>query len=285
MPEVEKQVEKPVPLTSVDEILKAVRQKEINYASHFWVPSLKKEVRFKEINTSQQKRLAKSIIDSPVFNTEFIFTFFDILTENCVDDIDIEQLTIIDKVFIALGLRISCIGDTVDIELVPEEGADEIPVSIDLRQIYDIAKDTLTNIEDGIIESDIYEVHVGVPTLKTEFLLEKEMRNHVEDIEINSNSELRETIGTAFIGEVVKYIKGVSLKTDDGLREMTWDNFSFADRIMIIERFGSKLLKKVLKYTNSVKAETEKVELVNFKYNDKDYDRRLTIDGSFFIVS
>jgi hypothetical protein len=40
------------------------------------IPSLKRKVMFREVNTSQQKRLIKAIIDSPAYNTEFIFALF-----------------------------------------------------------------------------------------------------------------------------------------------------------------------------------------------------------------
>jgi len=285
MKELEKQNEQTKSISSIDEILKTVKQKEISYASQLWIPSLKKSVRFKELNTSQQKRLAKSIIDSPVYNTEFIFTFYDILKENCIEDIDISNLTVIDKLVIALGLRITCVGEMIDIDVTPNPDDEPIPVTIDLRDIYNIVKESVVNIDDDVVDSKIYKVTLGVPTLETEFLLETEMRSNVEKVEITTDKELRETIGTAFIGEIVKYIKGVSIKTDDGIREIIWSDFNFNDRITIIERFGTRLLKKILKYINTVKEETEKVELINFTYNDKKYDRRLAIDGSFFIVS
>lgn len=274
------------PITSVDQILNVVKSRETAYASHYWVPSLKKEVKFKELNTSQQKRLIKSIIDSPVYNTEFICTFRDILKENCIDQtVNIDELTIIDKLMLAIGLRTNCIGKDVAVEITPKEGVGTISVNIDLFKVFEIAKEKLTDIVPQIFNSNLYTVECNIPSIGTEFKLEKELRNKTSNIDIETNEELRKTIGEAFIGEVVKYVKAVTLKTDTGDVPVQWDNFKFADRIRIVESFGIDLLKNIVGYVNKIKEEVDKIELVQFVYEKETYTRRLSIDGNFFTIS
>lgn len=273
--------------TNVEQILATIKQNKDSYASNFWVPTLKRNVRFSEINTSQQKRLIKSIVDSPVYNTEFIYTLRDVLIENCIEpDVNIDSLTIIDKLLLALSLRICSIGANIDVEVVPEDGKKPVQVPINLMEVYEIAKNTLVNIEPKVIEDEMYIIECNVPTIGLELRIEKELRgiNNV-NVEIEDIRQLRETIGEAFISEIVKYITKVSIKTKEGNIAVTWDKFNFKDRIKVIGMFNSKLLKQIINYINTIKEEVNTIELVKFMYEDKSYERRLTIDGNFFMLS
>ena len=285
MPNQSKKQSKPKVLTDVTQILNVVQRQKTAYASNYWVPSLEKDVKFCEINTSQQKRLIKSIVDSPVYNTEFIQTFRDVLRENCTDDVDIDELTVIDKLLLALGLRISCVGNMIDLEIQPDPEEEPKAVPVDLMKVYDSAKKALTNIKAEMFEDKLFVVECNVPTIGTEYRLEREFRVDNENIEIETNKELRDTIGEAFIDEVVKYVSDVSLKSGDGITEITWNKFNFADRIQVVESFSTSLLKDIISFINNVKKETNKVEIAKFAVKKKKYDRRLTIDGSFFMIS
>ena len=68
-------------LESLESVLDLMDRVNETFAYGVWVPSLNKEIMFREINTSQQKRLIKSVIDSPIYHTEFIFTLRQILKE------------------------------------------------------------------------------------------------------------------------------------------------------------------------------------------------------------
>jgi hypothetical protein len=273
-------------ISSVEEITNIIKRKDASYASHYLIPSLGKEVPFDEINTAQQKRLVKSVIDSPVYNTEFIYTLRGILQENCQDDsIDIDKLTVIDKLVLAIALRIKSIGHTVGIEVETKDGAN-VNVDLELPKILEIALSTVSEIKDANFEDAYYKVTCTVPTVGTEYKIEKELRNNVNDIEIDNVEELRETVGEAFIGELVKYIKNVQVKGDDDvLIPVEWDSFNITNRIKVIETFKSSLLRNILEYINSVRAEIDKIELVNFDFAGEKYERRLSIDGGFFTIS
>jgi hypothetical protein len=273
------------PITSIDQINKIIKRKDVAYASHYAIPSLKKEVPFNEINTSQQKRLVKSVIDSPVYNTEFIYTFREILKENCQDPtIDIDKLTIIDKLVLALALRIKSIGENVDIEVQTKDGS-KVNVALEASKILQIALTTIEDTPPVIIEDSYYKIECSMPTIGMEYGLERELRNRVTNIEIEDVQELRKTVGDAFIGEIVKYISKVSIKDEDNLVPVLWQQFKFVDRIKVIETFKTGILKSVLAYINTIRKEVDKVELVKFEFGGENYERRLSIDGNFFTIS
>lgn len=274
-----------MPENSLDKILQAVKEDQQKYASNYWVPSTQDPVRLTEINTAQQKKLIKSVIDSPVFNTEFIYTFKEILEENVVGDTNINNLTVLDKLVLAIALRATCIGPTIDIEVTPENSDKSVSHTIDLIELYNKVKAGVEHITEEKYEIGNYRVVCSIPTIETEFRAEKELRQDSEKIELNSNKELRDTLGEAFISEIVKYIKNVEVKIQENFEDIQWNTLSFSDRIRVLETFNMKLLNSVIEYINKVKKEVDKVELINFKVGDKKYERRLTIDGNFFTIS
>lgn len=270
-------------LGSVMDVLNAAKAKDATYASNFWVPSLKREIRMKEMNTSQQKRLIKSIIDSPVFNTEFVFTMYEILKENCID-VDVNELTVIDKLLLALAMRITCVNNIMTAEVKTADGT-EVNVDIDLKNVYDIAKASLSDIEPKIVRDAEYVVVCSVPTIGTEYMVEKEMRKDVDKVTVDTPKQLRKVIESAFIDEIVKYVSKVSMVDGEVETPIDWKKFNYTDRIRVIETFKMGLLKQILEYINTVKAEVEKIEIVNFEVKGEKFVQRLEIDGNFFMVS
>jgi hypothetical protein len=272
---------------SIDSILKEITKNEDAYASGYWVPSLKREVRFRDINTSQQKRLAKSIIDSPVFKTEFIFTMRDILKENCAESIDIDELTLIDKLTLILGLRIVNIGGELDTDLQLKDKS-PMKVKIDLMKLYNEVKSTLSDINPEEFEDEYFKIECDMLTVGDEYRLEKEMREHVDVIkqDVKTSHDMRELIGDIYINEIVKYISKVSIKQEDQFVPITkWKEFSFKDRIKLIERFKTKLLKSIIGYISKVKEEINKITIVNIDIDGETYEKKLGVDGGFFTIS
>ena len=273
-------------ITSIDQINMIIKAKDITYATHYRIPSLNRDVPFNEINTSQQKRLVKSVIDSPVYNTEFIYTLREILKENCQDrTIDIDNLTIIDKLVLALALRIRSIGNDVAVSIETDKGA-SVNTKLDASKILQLALSTVETIQSKTFEDSYFVIECSIPTIGTEYKLERELRDKTANIEIENIDELRRTVGEVFTGEIVKYVSAVSVKGDnDILQVVDWQQFKFTDRIKVIEAFKTGLLRNVIGYIDDVRKEIDKIELVKFEFDGKKYERRLSIDGNFFTIS
>lgn len=283
---------------SLDEILNKIDNTNKGFAYETWIPSLNKHIMFKEITTSQQKRLIKSIIDSPVYNTEFIYTLREIIKENCVeDDINIDDLNIIDKLFISLKMRIMSIGKSIE---VPIDEDSEIKVNIDLDKVLSEAIKNIKSIKDKKIKSQtgVYEVTCGVPSIRDEYQLEREFRPNPteEDINIESIDKLRKTMGDVFIGEVSKYIKCLDIIESEEISQINLEGISFKNRIQLIEKLPTRLLEDIIKYINEIKKQFDSVTLLDVSYKDKDpndenkiidkkTEVRLSIDGTFFTIS
>lgn len=264
------------------------------FSYEVWVPSLKRNVMFREINTNQQKRLIKSIIDSPIYNTEFIFTLRKIIQENCMDSsIDVDQLTIIDKLMIAMKMRSASIGDVLELTISTDKN-DKTKTTTRGLSIEKLISDIKNNInlpdaEKFTDEKGIYTIECSLPNILSEYKLEDEMRSNIETSDIKNFSELRQTVGDVFIGEIVKYIKTLSIKEGDNITTIDLNTISFKNRIAIIEKIPEKIIKNVISYIEKIKKEIDKITLVKVNIGTEEApeikEETFSIDGSFFTVS
>lgn len=273
---------------NVSDIIKLLNKANETFVYEVYVPSLKKNVMFRQLNTSQQKRLIKAIIDSPAYNTEFIFTLKKIIEENCAEKVDINEFTILDKMIIAIKMRANSIDNMLELtfELPKEKDQKEstkIVRTINLNDLVELKLQTIAIEPITIVdENAIYTLNCSLPTIYDEYKLEDELRKSVTSIEIKNENELRTTIGEVFTNELVKYIKKITLKNDDKVIEIDLKSVDFGDRLQIIEKLPSHVTKKVIDYISTVQKEFDKILLFKDKINGKDFEQRLKIDASFF---
>lgn len=281
------------PQDPLSQAIRAIDAANSRFTYDVWVPSLGVMVPFKEISTAQQKALLKSIVDSEIYNTGFILSTYDILKSNCTDSsIDIASLTIIDKLFILLHMRAVSISDTLDIQVKSKVDPDVvIKRSINLMKLIEKGKNAVSNIEEECHTVDNYTITYNVPSIEVEYQLERQLRNDNIDIEINDINELRSNIGTKFIGEVSKYIKRVDIAQEDG-NSVTIDlsQYSFKDRIQLIERLPSRCLDLVFKYIKRVDDQIDQLSLYKGSFTHKDktkeqFEYTINLDSRFFIAS
>ena len=276
--------------TELQQALQTIQRINNTFAYEIWVPSLSRNVMFKEINTSQQKRLLKSIIDSEVHNTEFISTIYNIIKENCDDtEVDIDGLSIIDKLFICLKMRSVSISNDINLEFVSKHDEDiQFKAKIDLEKIIKAGIKKIKHESEVVIKDHGFDITCRVPSILTEFTLENELRKNTQDLEIDNVEELRESIGDKFIGEVSKYIAKIQPSDSEDVIDIT--TFSFKDRIELIESLPSKCLSSVIAYMNQVNKDIDSVTIYKHTFKHEDgkkevFEHTLSIDSNFFIVS
>lgn len=273
---------------TLDQLLAEINSRKATYAANVWVPSLKRDVRFTEMSTAQQKKLIKSIADSSVYNSDFIMTFCDVLKECCVDNtVNIEDLNIIDKLFIGLSLRMNSIGVTFPVQVTTNNN-ETVNINVNLSNILDSMKAVLPDIQPMTFEDNNFVVTCNVPLIRDELGIERDIRSkqNIPLDQLDKNNQYKQVISDAFIEEVTKYISSVELKKDNEKKDMGWKNYSYPDRIKIVEHFSSGLLKKIVEYYTNIVNIISKIQVVSFKYGDQSFERNMEFgDGDFFIVS
>lgn len=102
-----------------------------------YVPSLSAVLPFKEINTSQQKKIAKSIISGDdVYCTEFYYCALQIIKENAVDPITLDNLTIHDLLVILIAMRANSLGSTLALNITCTQCGAKHTMNINLYDLY-----------------------------------------------------------------------------------------------------------------------------------------------------
>jgi len=248
---------------------------ELDQSTSFnvFLPSLQRPAPFKQLTTEQLKRILKTIIDVPLYNTEFILTVNSIIKENCLDtEIDTNILTVLDKQIILFKTR----SESISSDYVFDIQGEKITVSL---------TDKLTNfldkqitLEPETFSNNSYSVICSLPNLLTENKLEKELHQNVA-FAINTPEQLRDAIGETFINEVTKFIISITIN----LTPIDLSVYSFKDRIKIVERLPITLINDVIKYIeryrNLVKG------LYSFELQLKDgtvIEQEILQDASFF---
>jgi hypothetical protein len=246
-----------------------------------YIPSLEREVKFKQLTTEQLKLILKTTVGTPLYNTEFILTFNDIIKENCLDQtIDIDNLTVYDKLHILFKTKIESISPDYTIEFSEEEvdayNIDTNPVVLSVSKQYEAFVEKKINFTEKTFTYNDCIITCNIPTLATESKLESELHTNI-DIDTLSNEELQNAIGETFVNEVTKFITSISIK-GVGINLL---NESFKNRVEVVEKLPTIIINNVLKYIEDYKNTIK--QLVIFDINDS-LQRELALDASLFNV-
>jgi len=270
------------------DITNAIAENTTNYAFNIFIPSLKENVRFKEMTISQQKNIVKSMLDRSIMDINFSDTLLDIISANCVDDVDPLSFTIIDKVVIALGLRINSLDAVIKSSLKTKNNTD-IKFDIDLNVLYDEVQTKMKSFDYNpkTISIGNIEVVCEVPKLSSERATNKYYSAVNQDItEQSDESDIKNAVGNAFINEIIKYISAVTITKNDGeVLEINWDELSVGDRVKVTSNLSTKVLKEVITYIEVVKAQLDGLYLWNFTLNDEKFKHQLELNADFFMIS
>ena len=273
---------------NMQDVLGAIRTINDKNIYSVYIPSLEKEIMFKEMTTKQEKMIVKTIVDNPVYNSEFIFAIRDIITENCAEEINIDELTIIDKTAICLTMRMKSVGNTFSYMFKNTDKSIDITISdyVEKFKTVNIPKDTTVGTDD-------IKVVCSYPSILTEYALEREFRSNIDTMTINDTASARDAIGTVFTNEIVKYIKEITIKRDGDLIQLNMQDYDFKNRVMILEELGNKTTNEIMgfieKGLRDVK-EALKIELPLTgsdveKYGTEKLTSTLETGSDFFIIS
>lgn len=251
--------------------LNGVRNK---YTYPVYIPSLKKDVMFKEMSTGQEKNIVKCIVDNPIHNTEFIFTIRNIIKENCAENIDIDSLTLIDKGMICLVMRSKSIGNEYKLS------KDGVDYTINLDDVINKLKE-IEIPENKLIEDDDFDVVCGVPTIKIENELEENFKSkYIESAK--KPKEFMTEIETLFDIELIKYVKNIKIKKEDGVYDVDMENYDYDDRGKFINALNNKILIEILNYIDEYKKVFSKaLTVLDNNLNDS---VEVELDRNFFII-
>jgi hypothetical protein len=241
-----------------------------------WIPSKDSYLQFRGLDAKQQKQLLGAAIDTSIYNTTFIKGFYDILKENILleDKSVIDTLTLIDKASIALSLK----SESSEQITVVFDDQNKVTGKIDIAPILEKFKAFKT--PNPIVlnaTSDVYvlKVEVVYPTIKVEVDYDNQYKGNKKSEDVKTTEDVQKLITEAFIGETSKFINRVWINDD----EVILSDLKFEQRIKLIEKLPSTLIKKILEVVNDWKTNFD--EILTVKQDD--YTKIVSIDSLLFL--
>jgi hypothetical protein len=266
----------------VKDILSLIKSLDDTSNFEVEIPSLQKKILFKQLTTEQLKRVLKTVIDSPIYNTEFILTFNSIIKENCLDEeVSVDNLTAFDKLLVLFKTRIESISPELVLSYTDEEKEQykltESSKKINLQEHFTNFVEKGITFDNEIIDVNGCRVTCSVPTIQTENKLEKELHKNAK-LEINTPEELRNVVGETFINELVKFISQISI--EDKVVDLL--ALPFKTRIGIVEGLPTNLINKVIKYIERYREGTKDLLTIKISTDNGVLVKDIPQDASFF---
>lgn len=250
-----------------------------------YIPSLDKEVKFKQLTTEQLKSLLKTAIGTPIYNTEFTLALNTLIKENCIDkNIDTDLFTIYDKLFILFKIRIESISPNYSFYFTDDEIAEynlqDSSTCISLLDHFNNFKNKNKKIASKVIQHDNISIECTLPTIGIENKFETEL--HKENVTDNlTTKDLQDIVGETFINELSKFISSITIDTT----KYDLSAETFANRVKIVEKIPVNIVNDVIKYIEEYKKLTR--ELLVYIFNtDKDiyFEKEFPLDATLFNI-
>ena len=271
----------------IKNIISLIQNLDVSTGFDVYIPSLQKDIKFKQLTTEQLKQILKTVIDSPVYNTEFTLTFNQIIKENCLDTtVSIDNLTIYDKLLIFFKTRLESVSSDYTLSFTNDEIKDfdltEKTKTISIKDHYNNFLNKKIIFEKEQFDYNNCIVVCDLPTLSTENKLEKELHKNIK-VDINTPEELRNIIGETFINEITKYISSISVNETI----IDFNTQTFKNRINIVESLPTNLINKVIKYIERYRNTVKELLSINVSaqsatQNTVQITKDIPLDATFF---
>jgi hypothetical protein len=251
--------------SNINEVLKQLDALNLENSLHIFVPSLQRTVEFKPLNLKQQKELLRTTIDESLVKLAFNNLLTNIIADNAIDKINVNALYTFDRSVIALGLRAKGLDQNLSIDnkvINLLDKLEELPnLPFDLQKF----NETLTD--------NSVTIKLTIPKL----LADKEVNSFaLNKIKTTQDVDIKTVISDLVVYEFAKFIESVSVKTDDAINEIVFDNIKPSERMTIIEKFPSTITSKIFDYVKKYREfETQFTQLDGTS---------IDIDGNFFTV-
>jgi hypothetical protein len=251
----------PSNVLSFEEALKALNSlSETNLAKEHWVPSIKEHIKLKEISAEQQKKLLSTALQNNVITEKIHFEQFvyDVLKENNLTPaIEINNLTVLDRVFLSLSLK-NQISSLVKTKFIDSDTEEEYIEEVNLNALVEGFKNfNHPDTEEIIFERDNLNVKIilQVPRLGLDrYYFQNASFLKTQNKELSDQNLLNNIITEGFIFETSKYIKNIFLDNQD-LSYSSWDlkqKMFFVEKLPIF--IVQSIFDKMSSWKNSVES-------------------------------
>jgi len=223
----------------------------------------KKDYTFKQLSTSQLRDLIKTVVDSPITQSEFNNTVANVMKDSLASPCDI-FFNIIDRLLFTLETRIQSISPLITLS------DKQVDLSVIKQALVTALEANSSLFEVQSLSSNSISITYGIPLIGTETQLNDEYYKNVE-LNVETQDDLRKIIGETFINEIAKTLYTITI--NDKILDLT--TVSFKERVKAIESLPASLINNVIQYVEKYR----KVVEDTLKTTD---NTSITIDGTLF---
>jgi len=229
-----------------------------------FVPSLNRKVKFKGLNTKQQKDAVKSALEKTSAGLSFSLLLNSILKENCQEKV---EFLLTDRSYIAACLRV--------LSLSPIYGKDENKQDLTFVLTNNIPLPV--ELKTAEISEDNIKLTLSIPTFIRDSIVNIETKKKL--LPLPDNDDLpKEVVGEIYINELVKYIDKLTIVDNGAVTDINFDELTVLQKVQLIEKLPLTVNTKLLDYINRVKLFERKY----FTHNDNVVD--VSVDPTLFTV-
>ena len=168
--------------------------------------------------------------------------------------IDAKTFNVVDRLIFCLTTRIESLSP--NFTVAPEGKPSYVVNLLDIkRKLLDAVasnKDLFLLQNTGTTNNQI-QLTYGIPTIGVEAQLNSELYKNT-DINVNTPEELRKVLGEAFINEIAKTIKIITIEGD---KTLDLSSGSFKSRLKTVEALPASLVQSVIEFVEKYKKVTE----------------------------
>jgi len=221
----------------------------------------------KQLTTAQLKELIKTVVDSPITQSQFNSTATKIFVESLNQPKD--KLTIVDRLLFLLAIRANSLSPTKEIEQEHKK------ITVNFNQISKKLIEKIKQHKEKFASKefslDKITLGVSVPLLTTESQLNEELYKN-QTINVEDTEQLRKVLGEAFINEIAKTVEFLTINE----KTLDLSTVTFKSRLKTIESLPAQLIQKVIEYIEDYKKIVDECLTVD--------GYTVPIDGSLFSV-
>lgn len=127
-----------------------------------------------------------------------------------------------------------------------------------------------------------------MPLLVEQYNLEKQLREKSLNDQQIISAQLTDTIGDAFVGEVSKFIREITVFHNNNETVLDYKSLTYLKRHAVLEKLPSTLIKNVLKYMEKYVNKQKDILTVtgiDTETGETANDLILLVDAALFVIS
>lgn len=232
------------------------------YDVDIFVDGKLQKVKCKKISLKQFQRLVQATTDNPITQHNFYSAINSFIKDNMLDVVP-DTLTVVDRLLYIIKARSQDISSTLELK----------EQQINLDDVYQTILDKIQEKPNLFQSTTITKQDISVQLQPSNIKIENSINEQVysvEDYSFKTDEDVKDSLAKTFLNEVVKHVSKITIQ--DKTFDLT--EYSFLDRLSIVENLPANLLQECIDYIHEYKNELNQCLIVG--------DVAIELDSTFF---